>query len=74
MGFDPSRIVPTNPGRPEVFGLKAYPSILKVSGEIPLAVIAVDNNAVASIVEYAREKGVKAGVIFCSKRSVMSGN
>ena len=64
MGFDPSRIVPINPSRPEVFGLKAYPSILDVPGEIPLAVIAVNNKAVASVVEDAGKKGVKAGVIF----------
>ena len=64
MGFDPSRIIPINPGRPEVFGLKAYPSILDVPGEIPLAVIAVNNKAVASVVEDAGKKGVKAGVIF----------
>jgi acetyltransferase len=64
MGFDLSRIIPINPGRPEVFGLKAYPSILDVPGEIPLAVIAVNNKAVASVVEDAGKKGVKAGVIF----------
>jgi acetate---CoA ligase (ADP-forming) len=64
MGFDLSRIVPINPSRPEVFGLKAYPSILDVPGEIPLAVIAVNNKAVASVVQEAGEKGVKAGVIF----------
>jgi acetyltransferase len=64
MGFDSSRIVPINPSRPEVFGLKAYPSILDVPGEIPLAVIAVNNKAVASVVQEAGEKGVKAGVIF----------
>jgi acetate---CoA ligase (ADP-forming) len=64
MGFDSSRIVPINPGRPEVFGLKAYPSILEVPGEIPLAVIAVNNKAVAAVVEEAGKKGVKAGVIF----------
>ena len=64
MGFDSSRIVPINPSRPEVFGLKAYPSILDVPGEIPLAVIAVNNKAVASVVQAAGEKGVKAGVIF----------
>jgi acetate---CoA ligase (ADP-forming) len=64
MGFDQSRIVPINPGRPEVFGLKAYPSILEVPGEIPLAVIAVNNKAVASVVEETGKKGVKAGVIF----------
>ena len=64
MGFESSRIVPINPGRPEVFGLKAYPSILDVPGEIPLAVIAVNNKAVASVIEDAGKKGVKAGVIF----------
>jgi acetyltransferase len=64
MGFDTSRIVPINPGRAEVFGLQAYPSILDVPGEIPLAVIAVNNKAVVSVVEEAGKKGVKAGVIF----------
>jgi acetyltransferase len=64
MGFDPSKIIPINPGRPEVFGLKAYPSILDVPGELPLAVIAVNNKAVASVVEDTGKKGVKAGVIF----------
>jgi acetate---CoA ligase (ADP-forming) len=64
MGFDPSGIIPINPGRPEVFGLKAYPSIRDVPGEIALAVIAVNNKSVASVVEEAGQKGVKAGVIF----------
>ncbi|MGB7949162.1 MAG: acetate--CoA ligase family protein [Candidatus Binatia bacterium] len=64
MGFDSSRIVPINPSRPEVFGLKAYPSILEVPGEIPLAVIAVNNKTVASVVQEAGKKGVQAGVIF----------
>lgn len=64
MGFDASRIVPINPGRSEVFGLKTYPSILEVPGEIPLAVIAVNNKAAVSVVEQAGKKGVKAGVIF----------
>lgn len=64
MGFDPSKIIPINPGRPEVFGLKAYPSIGEVPGEISLAVIAVNNKAVVSVVEEAGKKGVKAGVIF----------
>ncbi len=64
MGFDLSRIVRINPSRPEVFGLKAYPSILELPGEIPFAVIDVNNKAVASVVEDAGKKGVKAGVIF----------
>jgi acyl-CoA synthetase (NDP forming) len=64
FGFDVTNIVPINPGRPEVFGLKAYPSILDVPGEIPLAVIAVNTKSVVAIVEEAGKKGVKAGVIF----------
>ena len=64
LGFDNSRIVPINPGRPEVFGLKAYPSLLEVPGEVPLAVIAVNNKTVVSVVDEAGKKGVKAGVIF----------
>jgi acetyltransferase len=64
LGFDIAKIVPINPGRPEVYGLKAYPSIVDVPGEIPLAVIAVNTNSVVSVVEDAGKKGVKAGVIF----------
>ena len=64
FGFDTSKIVPINPGRTEVFGLKAYPSIVDVPGEIPLAVIAVNTPTVLSVVEDVGRKGVKAGVIF----------
>ena len=64
FGFDITKVVPINPGRPEVFGLKAYPSIVDVPGDIPLAVIAVNTKSVVSIVEEAGKKGVKAGVIF----------
>jgi acetate---CoA ligase (ADP-forming) len=64
MGFETSRVVPINPGRPEVFGLKSYPSVLEVPGEIPLAVIAVNTRTVASVVEECGKKGVKAGVVF----------
>lgn len=64
LGFDPSRIIPINPGRAEVFGLKAYPSITEAPGDIPLAVIAVNNKATVSVVEESGKKGVRAGVIF----------
>lgn len=64
MGFDSAQIIPINPGRPEVFGLKAFPNIADVPGEIPLAVIAVNNKAVISVVEEAGKKGIQAGVIF----------
>ncbi|MGZ8532342.1 MAG: acetate--CoA ligase family protein, partial [Candidatus Binatia bacterium] len=50
--------------RAEVFGLKAYPSILDVPGELPLAVIAVNTQNVLAVVEDVGRKGVKAAVIF----------
>lgn len=64
FGFDISKVVPINPGRPEVFGLKAYPSILDVPGELPLAVIAVNTQNVLAVVEDVGRKGVEAAVIF----------
>lgn len=64
LGFDQSKIIPINPGRPEVFGLRAYPSIIDVPGVVPLAVIAVNNKTVVSVVEEAGKKSVQAGVIF----------
>jgi len=64
FGFDISKVVPINPGRAEVFGLKAYPSILDVPGELPLAVIAVNTQNVLAVVEDVGRKGVKAAVIF----------
>jgi acetyltransferase len=64
LGFDLEKVVPINPGRPEVFGLKAYPSILDVPGELPLAVIAVNTQTVLSVVADVGKKGVKAAVIF----------
>jgi acetate---CoA ligase (ADP-forming) len=64
FGFDTANVVPINPGRPEVFGLKAYPSIVDAPGEIDLAVIAVNTQTVLSVVEDVGKKHVKAGVIF----------
>ena len=64
FGFDTAKVVPINPGRSEVFGLKAYPSILDVPGELPLAVIAVNTQNVLAVVEDVGRKGVKAAVIF----------
>ncbi len=49
---------------PKSSGLKAYPSILDVPGELPLAVIAVNTQNVLAVVEDVGRKGVTAAVIF----------
>ena len=64
LGFDTTKIVPINPGRPQVFGLQAYPSLADVPGEIPLAVIAVNTPSVLPVIADVRKKNVQAAVIF----------
>jgi len=63
LGFDTSQIVPVNPNRAEVFGLKAYPSLLDVPGEIPLAVVATNAKSVLSVVRQLGEKGVRGAIV-----------
>jgi acyl-CoA synthetase (NDP forming) len=58
-------VYPVNPYRQTVQGLKAYPSISKVSGKIDLAVIATPAHIVPQIVEECGKAGV-AGVIIIS--------
>lgn len=63
LGFDPSCILPINPNRTEVFGLKTYPTVLAVAEEIPLAVVATNTSAVLPVMQELGQKGVRAAVI-----------
>lgn len=62
LGF-PGAVYPINPTRDEVQGLKAYPDVLAVPGEIDLAVIAVPVGAAAEAVDACARKGVGAAVM-----------
>ena len=59
-------IYPVNPNYPEVQGLKAYKSILDVTGEVDLALIVLPAAAVLQAIGECAEKGVKSVVIFSS--------
>ncbi|MBI2989088.1 MAG: acetate--CoA ligase family protein [Deltaproteobacteria bacterium] len=63
LGFETSQVVPVNPNRPEVFGLKAYPSLVEVPGEIPLAVVATNAKSILSVMRQLGEKGVKGAIV-----------
>jgi len=56
-------IYPINLNEKEVAGLKVYPSILKVPGDIDLAVIVVPAPTVPQAMEECIEKGVKGAII-----------
>ena len=53
-------IYPINPSSPEILGLKAYPSLADVPGEIEQAIIVVPAKFVKDLVTECGEKGVKA--------------
>ena len=57
------RILPISPTRDEVFGKKAYKSVLEAPGKIDLAVIVIRNTLVAKALAECGEKGVGGAVI-----------
>ncbi len=57
------KIYPINPRAKEILGLRTYPSILDVPGEIDLAVITLPAQVVPEAVKQCAEKGIKAIVI-----------
>jgi acyl-CoA synthetase (NDP forming) len=57
-------LYPVNPTRETVQGLKAWPSIDAIPGEVDLAVMAVPAARAEETLEACGQKGVKAAVIF----------
>ena len=57
------KIYPINPNAPEVRGLKAYPSLDQVPGEVDLAHIIIPARLVPQAIEECGLKGIKAAVI-----------
>ena len=57
------KVYPINPEAETILGLKAYPSVVDVPGELDLTVIAVPASKVPAIVDDCLTKGVRAAVI-----------
>ena len=56
-------IYPVNPRAKEILGLKAYPALTEIPGEVDLVVIAVPAAIVPRIIEDAGKKGVEAAIV-----------
>ncbi len=54
------RIYPVNPGCKDILGIRAYPSIKEVDGEIDAALIMINARGVARVLKECGEKGIKA--------------
>lgn len=57
------KIFPVNPKRPEILGLKAFPSLLEVPEAVDLAVIVTPASSVPALVADCVKKNVKAAII-----------
>ncbi|MBI4479013.1 MAG: acetate--CoA ligase family protein [Acidobacteria bacterium] len=58
------KIYPINPNYPEIAGLKCYPNIAAVPGEIDLAVVGMAAAGVPAVIRECAAKGVKAVTVF----------
>jgi acyl-CoA synthetase (NDP forming) len=56
-------IYPVNPGETEVQGLKAYPSVSSVPGDVDLAIFTIPAKSVPQAISESVRKGVKAGLV-----------
>ncbi len=58
-----SKLYPVNPGRETILGLKAYPTVRDIPGDVDLAVFTVPSHMVVNSLDDCITKGVKAGVV-----------
>ncbi len=64
-GFE-GPVYPVNPRGGEILGLKAYPSVLDVPGDVDAVVIVVPSRFVPGVMEECVRKGVRGAVIISS--------
>ena len=57
------KIYPVNPGSDAVMGIKCYPSVLEIPGDVDLAVFTVPARVVVSALDDCAAKGVKAALV-----------
>jgi len=57
------KIYPINPKEPEIRGVKAYPTIFDVPGDIDLAHVIIPSKFVPQIIEDCGKKGIKSVII-----------
>ena len=57
------KIIPINPKRDQILGIKAYPSVTKVPDPIDVAVIIVDRKYVLNSLKECAEKGIRSSIV-----------
>jgi acyl-CoA synthetase (NDP forming) len=67
------RILPVNPKYKDIAGLRCYPSIQEVPGDIDLAIIVVPGSAVVSAVQACGERGVRSVIVMSAGFAEIGG-
>jgi acyl-CoA synthetase (NDP forming) len=62
-------IYPINPRAPEVLGLKAYPSLAEVPGEVDAVISCIPSDGVLDLIAQAEQKRVQAILMFTGRFS-----
>ncbi len=57
-------IYPVNPFTEEIDGLKSYPDVASIPGQVDFAIILVPHDQAREVVEQCAQKGVKGAVLF----------
>ena len=57
------RVYPVNPALSELFGLRAYPSVSAIPGEIDLAIVVIPAELTISVVKECIARGVKGAIL-----------
>jgi acyl-CoA synthetase (NDP forming) len=62
-GMYPGKIFPVNPGKPEILGIKTYPSLLHVPQRVDLSIVALPSEQVPKTILECQEKRVTGMVL-----------
>ncbi len=57
------KVYPVNPGLSELFGLRVYPSVTAIPGEVDLAMVVIPAERTLSIIEECVAKGIKGTIL-----------
>ncbi|HLB05513.1 MAG TPA: CoA-binding protein, partial [Thermodesulfobacteriota bacterium] len=61
-GF-PGKIYPVNPKASEIMGLKSYPDLLSIEGDVDLAIIVIPPKFILNTIDECAKKGTKSVII-----------
>jgi acyl-CoA synthetase (NDP forming) len=63
QGKYPGRICPVNPGRNEIFGIKTFPALARIPGEVDLAIVVLPAELVPQTIQECKAKGIRGMVL-----------